>query len=79
MHKELEALVEAGGRYLAGEADSDIPLADALTAARQALVPVAPVAWEAGGVARLDCGACGAKLPEAANYCPGCGKTIKKG
>jgi len=30
-------------------------------------------------VARLDCGACGAKLPEAANYCPGCGKTIKKG
>ena len=74
MHKELEALVEAAGRYLAGEADSDIPLADALTAARQALVPV-----------ELKDGRCicGQWIEFIAgenisNYCPNCGQMIRK-
>ena len=82
MRKELEALVKAV--CVDYECDEDwgaayIYIHELGADARQALVPVEPVAWEAGGVARLDCGACGMKLPEAANYCHVCGKAIKKG
>lgn len=74
MRQELEALVGAGGRYLAGEADSDIPLADALTAARQALVPVEmDRCWAKSGV----CPVCGAMWFRLHSHCPECCKPIK--